>query len=66
MINVAISGAGGRMGRSVMTILMGEGDMALSGALEMSGHPALGTPALPEPGGPGGGAGGGADGAHHR
>ncbi|MBN1880823.1 MAG: 4-hydroxy-tetrahydrodipicolinate reductase [Deltaproteobacteria bacterium] len=53
MINVAISGASGRMGRTVMTALMGEGDMTLSGALEMPGHPALGTPALAEQGGPG-------------
>jgi len=34
----------------VMTALMGENDMALSGALEMPGHPTLGTPALTEPG----------------
>jgi len=50
MINVAINGAGGRMGRMVMTMLMGESDMTLTGALEVPGHPALGSPALGEPG----------------
>lgn len=53
MINVAINGAGGRMGRMVMTALVGETDMALTGALEMPGHPSLGSPALTEPGSPG-------------
>ena len=50
MINVAINGASGRMGRSIMTILMGENDMVLTGALEMPGHPTLGSPARAEPG----------------
>jgi len=54
MIHVAVNGAGGRMGRAVMTALVGESDMTLTGALETAGHPNLGSTAMTEPGTEGG------------
>jgi 4-hydroxy-tetrahydrodipicolinate reductase len=45
MIRVVVSGAAGRMGRQVIAAIGEYDDMAVSGALEAPGHPALGRDA---------------------
>ncbi len=45
MIRVVVSGAAGRMGRQVIAAIGEYDDMAVSGALEAAGHPALGQDA---------------------
>ena len=44
-LNVCIAGSGGRMGRTLIELVGQTTDLKLSGALEMSGHPALGRDA---------------------
>ncbi|HZR67928.1 MAG TPA: 4-hydroxy-tetrahydrodipicolinate reductase [Burkholderiales bacterium] len=44
-MKVAVAGSGGRMGRTLVELILGSGDLALSGALEAAGHPALGRDA---------------------
>ena len=44
-MKIAVAGAGGRMGRTLVELILGSGDLALSGALEAAGHPALGRDA---------------------
>lgn len=45
MLNVAVAGAAGRMGRHLVANIVKSGDLKLSGALEVSGCPALGQDA---------------------
>jgi 4-hydroxy-tetrahydrodipicolinate reductase len=45
MINVAVAGATGRMGRAVIEAVLGSGDMRLAAALEQTGHLHLGSDA---------------------
>jgi 4-hydroxy-tetrahydrodipicolinate reductase len=45
MLNVAVAGAGGRMGRMLIEAVLASGDCRLSGALDMPGSPALGQDA---------------------
>ncbi len=45
MIKVAISGAGGRMGRRLLDLIAHEEDMRIVAALERPGHPSLGRDA---------------------
>ncbi|MBA4177154.1 MAG: 4-hydroxy-tetrahydrodipicolinate reductase [Leptothrix sp. (in: Bacteria)] len=45
MLNIAVAGAGGRMGRMLIDALLASGDCALSGALDLPGSPALGQDA---------------------
>jgi len=48
MINVAISGAAGRMGRTLIRLIADEADLKLAAAVESPGHPCLvGGAALP-------------------
>ena len=42
MIRVVVSGAAGRMGRQVIAAVAEDDEIAVSGALEAPGHPALG------------------------
>jgi 4-hydroxy-tetrahydrodipicolinate reductase len=42
MIHVAVSGAAGRMGRTLVHLILEAEDLALAGALEAPGHPCLG------------------------
>lgn len=42
-IKVAVAGAGGRMGQALLEALRGEHELALGGALEVAGSPALGA-----------------------
>jgi 4-hydroxy-tetrahydrodipicolinate reductase len=44
-VKIAIAGAGGRMGRTLVELVLRTGDLALSGALEAAGHSALGQDA---------------------
>ena len=44
-IRVAVAGAAGKMGCRIIQQIAAQGDMALSGALERAGHPALGQDA---------------------
>jgi len=48
-MKIAIAGAAGRMGRTLIELVLGAPDLVLSGAIEAAGHPALGQNA----GGPG-------------
>ena len=41
-LRVAVAGAGGRMGRTLIEALAGAGDCVLSGALDVAGSPAIG------------------------
>jgi 4-hydroxy-tetrahydrodipicolinate reductase len=45
MINVAVSGAGGRMGRRLLDLIAHESDMTVVAALEQHGHACLGQDA---------------------
>jgi len=45
MLNVAVAGAGGRMGRMLIEAVLASGDCRLSGALDQPGSPALGQDA---------------------
>jgi 4-hydroxy-tetrahydrodipicolinate reductase len=45
MIHVAVSGACGRMGRTLIRLVAESKDLKLVGAVEMAGHPCLGTAA---------------------
>ncbi len=45
MIKVCIAGASGRMGRMLIEAVRGSGDLALAGALDIAGSPALGQDA---------------------
>ncbi len=45
MIQVAVSGAAGRMGRTLVRLIAEADDLRLVGAVEAPGHPALGTDA---------------------
>ncbi|MDP2007267.1 MAG: 4-hydroxy-tetrahydrodipicolinate reductase [Rubrivivax sp.] len=45
MLNIAVAGAGGRMGRMLIEAVLASGDCRLSGALDRSGSPALGQDA---------------------
>jgi 4-hydroxy-tetrahydrodipicolinate reductase len=42
---VAVAGASGRMGRTLIEALLGSDDLALAGALDQAGSPAIGTDA---------------------
>ncbi len=42
MLNIAVAGAGGRMGRMLIEAVLASGDCRLSGALDVPGSPALG------------------------
>ena len=42
---IAIAGAGGRMGQALIEATLAAGDLALAGALEIAGSPAIGTDA---------------------
>ena len=42
---IAIAGAGGRMGQALIEATLGAGDLALAGALDVAGSPAIGTDA---------------------
>ncbi len=42
MLNIAVAGAGGRMGRMLIDAVLASGDCRLSGALDVPGSPALG------------------------
>lgn len=44
-MKVAIAGAGGRMGRTLIELVLSADDLELSGALEAAGHPAVGKDA---------------------
>jgi 4-hydroxy-tetrahydrodipicolinate reductase len=46
-LKVAIAGAGGRMGRTLIEAVLADAELALVAALEMPKSPALGTPAGP-------------------
>jgi 4-hydroxy-tetrahydrodipicolinate reductase len=46
-LKIAIAGAGGRMGRTLIDAVLADGELALAAALEMPKSPALGTPAGP-------------------
>jgi 4-hydroxy-tetrahydrodipicolinate reductase len=46
-LKIAIAGAGGRMGRTLIDAVLADGELALVAALEMPKSPALGTPAGP-------------------
>ena len=43
MIKTAISGACGRMGKSITSVLAADGDIQITGASEMEGHPGVNT-----------------------
>jgi len=43
-VKIAIAGAGGRMGRTLIDAVLADGELSLVAALEMPKHPALGTP----------------------
>ncbi|MGB3087024.1 MAG: 4-hydroxy-tetrahydrodipicolinate reductase [Phycisphaerae bacterium] len=45
MIHVAVSGAAGRMGRTLVHLILEAEDLALAGALEAKGHPSIGNDA---------------------
>ncbi len=45
MLNIAVAGAGGRMGRMLIEAVLASGDCRLSGALDMPGSPAIGQDA---------------------
>ena len=45
MLNIAVAGSGGRMGRMLIEAVMAASDLRLSGALEMADSPALGQDA---------------------
>ncbi len=45
MLNVAVAGAGGRMGRVLVEAVLASGDCRISGALDVPGSPALGRDA---------------------
>jgi 4-hydroxy-tetrahydrodipicolinate reductase len=45
MLNIAVAGAGGRMGRMLVEAVLGATDMRLAGALDVAGSPALGQDA---------------------
>jgi 4-hydroxy-tetrahydrodipicolinate reductase len=45
VLNVAIAGAGGRMGQMLIEALLSSGDCRLSGALDQAGSPAIGQDA---------------------
>ncbi len=45
MLNVAVAGAGGRMGRMLIDAVLASTDCTLTGALDVPGSPALGTDA---------------------
>lgn len=45
MINVCVIGAAGRMGRRLVALIMESNDLQLSGAVEISGNPLLGSDA---------------------
>ncbi len=42
MVKVIVTGAGGKMGRRISSLVMAEKDMELVGAVERQGHPSLG------------------------
>ena len=44
-VNIAVAGAGGRMGHMLIEAVLASGDTRLSGALDVAGSPALGTDA---------------------
>jgi 4-hydroxy-tetrahydrodipicolinate reductase len=44
-MKVAVAGAGGRMGRTLVDLVLGSGDLTLAGAIEANGHAALGEDA---------------------
>jgi 4-hydroxy-tetrahydrodipicolinate reductase len=44
-LKIAIAGAGGRMGRTLIDAVLADGELTLVCALEMAGNPALGQPA---------------------
>ncbi len=41
-MKVAVAGAGGRMGRTLVDLILKAGDLSLSGAIEAAGHPSVG------------------------
>ncbi|NLZ41568.1 MAG: 4-hydroxy-tetrahydrodipicolinate reductase, partial [Comamonadaceae bacterium] len=45
MLNVAVAGAGGRMGRMLIEAVLAADDLRLVGALDIDGSPALGQDA---------------------
>jgi 4-hydroxy-tetrahydrodipicolinate reductase len=44
-MKIAVAGASGRMGRTLVELVLGAGDLELFGAIEAAGHPALGQDA---------------------
>jgi len=46
-VKIAIAGAGGRMGRTLIDAVLADGELSLVAAVEMPKSPALGTPAGP-------------------
>jgi 4-hydroxy-tetrahydrodipicolinate reductase len=46
-VKIAIAGAGGRMGRTLIDAVLADGELSLGAAVEMPKSPALGTPAGP-------------------
>lgn len=42
MIRIAVAGALGRMGRTILTLVMNDPELKVTGALEQTGHPLLG------------------------
>jgi 4-hydroxy-tetrahydrodipicolinate reductase len=44
-MKVAVAGAGGRMGRTLVELILDAGDLTLAGAIEAGGHPAIGQDA---------------------
>jgi 4-hydroxy-tetrahydrodipicolinate reductase len=44
-MKVAVTGAGGRMGRTLIEAVLADGELALAAALDAAGSPALGQPA---------------------
>lgn len=42
MINVSVTGAAGRMGKQIITLLLQEDDIEVVGATEIDGHPSIG------------------------
>ncbi len=45
MLNIAVAGAGGRMGRMLIEAVLASGDCRLAGALDVAGSPAIGSDA---------------------
>jgi 4-hydroxy-tetrahydrodipicolinate reductase len=53
-MKIAVAGAAGRMGRTLIELIVKSGDLVLAGAIEAAGHPALGQDAGGAAGAPSG------------